>query len=527
MTDPALIERITRSLAYMLRHQPHEFDLELDAHGYGDVDEVVRALNERLGEPVERPDLEAAIVAGDRPRYEIVGEKVRALYGHSIPVEPGEPGQPPELLYVGLGARDAERALEHGLSGGRRRFLHLARSVDDARESGRRAGREYAVLVVRATEAWEEGVNFYDRQALFLSEAIPTRFIGLHARYQDGEDRHTSERGGWAPRQDDRGPRDDEPRRDSHDDAPRGPRGEFDRGGHRGGDRGRRGRGRGRNRGGDRDREHRPVHAGGDTFRDERRPAVREEPRGVRRDEPRRESFARDDEPRREPEFREPRSEPRREARGEQRDVRRDEPRRDEPRRDEPRRDDFRRDEPRREESRREAPRRDEPRRDEPRRDDRSRERFDRPERHGDRDRGHQRSGGERGFEPRSDRPASHGGGHGGGHEGGRGEVRPFERRRDERPQRDDRPQREDRPQRSERPRPQEAPRPPQPQRAEAAPVRSSSADEGSFGLGIFGEPERKPKATPPPREERRPAPPPPPAPKKEEDSFGGFGAGL
>ncbi|MBI5435092.1 MAG: RNA 2'-phosphotransferase, partial [Planctomycetes bacterium] len=413
MTDPALIERITRSLAYMLRHQPHEFDLELDAHGYGGVDEVVRALNERLGEPVERPDLEAAIVAGDRPRYEIVGEKVRALYGHSIPVEPGEPGQPPELLYVGLGARDAERALEHGLSGGRRRFLHLARSVDDARESGRRAGREYAVLVVRATEAWEEGVNFYDRHALFLSEAIPTRFIGLHARYQDGEDRHTSERGGWAPRQDDRGPRDGEPRRDSHDDAPRAPRGEFDRGGPRGGDRGRRGRGRGRGRGGD--REQRPVHAGGDSFRDERRPAAREEGRDVRPDEPRRESFVRDDESRRE-------------ARGGPRDEpRREELRRDEPRRGEPRRDEFRRDEPRREDARRDAPRRDEPRRDEPRRDeprrdDRSRERFDRPERHGDRDRGHQR-GGDRGFEPRSDRPAAQAGGHGGGRDGGRGEM--------------------------------------------------------------------------------------------------------
>jgi hypothetical protein len=30
----ALIERITRSLAFMLRHQPETFDLELDPHGY-------------------------------------------------------------------------------------------------------------------------------------------------------------------------------------------------------------------------------------------------------------------------------------------------------------------------------------------------------------------------------------------------------------------------------------------------------------------------------------------------------------
>ena len=58
MTHPALIERITRSLAYMLRHQPEKFDLEVDAFGYADVDDVVRALNERLGEPIHRDDLE-------------------------------------------------------------------------------------------------------------------------------------------------------------------------------------------------------------------------------------------------------------------------------------------------------------------------------------------------------------------------------------------------------------------------------------------------------------------------------------
>ena len=58
MTDYSMIERITRSLAYMLRHQPEQFDLEVDPHGYADVDDVVRALNERLGEPVEVEDVE-------------------------------------------------------------------------------------------------------------------------------------------------------------------------------------------------------------------------------------------------------------------------------------------------------------------------------------------------------------------------------------------------------------------------------------------------------------------------------------
>jgi len=227
MNEIALIERITRALAFMLRHQPDQFDLELDAHGYAEVGEVVRALNERLGEPVSEEDLQEAVVAGDRQRYEIVRERIRALYGHSIPVEPGDPSEPPEILYVAIPERDVERAQRFGLRGGRRRFLHLATSEEDARESGRRGAREYTVLSVNALDAWEEGVNFYDRKSLWLAEEIPTHLLEVGETYDDGTEVESRGRGG--------------------------PSGERDRERERG--RGRRGRrgGRGRDRG-DRDR---------------------------------------------------------------------------------------------------------------------------------------------------------------------------------------------------------------------------------------------------------------------------------
>ncbi len=186
MSEPSLIERITRSLAFMLRHQPEQFDLELDPHGFADVGEVVRALNERLGEPVHEADLAEAVRSGDRVRYEIRGDKIRALYGHSIPVEPGPASKPPDLLYVAIPTQDAERARRFGLRGGRRRFLHLALSEDDARESGRRSSEDYTVLTIRALDAWEEGVNFYDRQTLWLAEEVPTSFLKVGETFHDG-----------------------------------------------------------------------------------------------------------------------------------------------------------------------------------------------------------------------------------------------------------------------------------------------------------------------------------------------------
>lgn len=186
MTKTPPIERITRSLAKMLRHAPEEFDVELDRFGFADCREVVQVLNECIGQPIDENDLAEAIEAGDRPRYSIENGRIRALYGHSIEVDPGEPEKPQELLYVGLGSRDAERAERYGLRAGRRSFLHLAKDFEEARETGRRQARTYVVVTVYALDAWEQGVNFYDRGALYLSEPIPTEFLEAGEVHDDG-----------------------------------------------------------------------------------------------------------------------------------------------------------------------------------------------------------------------------------------------------------------------------------------------------------------------------------------------------
>ncbi len=235
MMQPSLIERITRSLAYMLRHKPDEFGIELDPQGYAELDEVLRALEERLGESIEEEDVLDAVEGGDRERYEVRDGRIRAWYGHSIDVDPGPPGKPPEVLYLGVASPDAERALRFGLRGGRRRFLHLALTPEDALETGRRLARDYTVLEIQALDAWEEGVNFYDRRALYLADPIPTEFIAVFEERHDGE----------TP-------------------APRGPRrGEPERPQGRGGrDRGRdRDRDRDRDRGRDREPARRPEPA--------------------------------------------------------------------------------------------------------------------------------------------------------------------------------------------------------------------------------------------------------------------------
>lgn len=195
MTNGSLNERITRALAFMLRHQPEDFDLDLDRFGWGDLEDVLYALEERTGSHIEEEDVRDAIEGGDRQRYEIEDGKIRALYGHSFQIDPGEPSEPPDELYIGVGSRDASRAEEHGLRSGRRAFLHLARTEEEARETGRRAARDYAVITVFAGEAYDEGIDFYDRGALYLADEVPVEFIEVGEVEHDGIDRDRRSRG--------------------------------------------------------------------------------------------------------------------------------------------------------------------------------------------------------------------------------------------------------------------------------------------------------------------------------------------
>ncbi|MEM6569279.1 MAG: RNA 2'-phosphotransferase [Planctomycetota bacterium] len=263
MTSDALNERITRALAFMLRHQPEEFDLELDRFGWGDLEDVLYALQERMGDRVSEDEVVAAIEASDRPRYEIEEGRIRALYGHSFPIDPGEPSEPPDELFIGVGSRDADRAKDSGLRSGRRAFLHLARTEEEARETGRRVARDYAVVTVYAGEAYDEGIEFYDRGSLYLADEVPVDFLEVGEIQHDGIDRDHGRRS--------RG------RRTA--DGPRGPR--------------RRGRGRGRGRGrddryeDDRDDDRPQSQDRGGQDRGGRSRGGRD--RDERRDEPRRE----------------------------------------------------------------------------------------------------------------------------------------------------------------------------------------------------------------------------------------------
>lgn len=78
---------LSRAVSHALRHEPWLYELELDEEGWAPVDQMLAALREKGGdwESVDRAALEGMLATATKRRHELDGDRIRALYGHSLP----------------------------------------------------------------------------------------------------------------------------------------------------------------------------------------------------------------------------------------------------------------------------------------------------------------------------------------------------------------------------------------------------------------------------------------------------------
>jgi putative RNA 2'-phosphotransferase len=121
------------------------------------------------------------VVDSEKKRFELEGDKVRATYGHSFPVDLGQQMvEPPDRLYYGTARDLAQSMLRNGLKPRDRQYVHLSISAEEAESVARRHDPTPTVIVVQARVAHVEGVRFYRSGPLFLTENVPARFLSLN-----------------------------------------------------------------------------------------------------------------------------------------------------------------------------------------------------------------------------------------------------------------------------------------------------------------------------------------------------------
>ena len=100
-TTPDLT-RISKYISLILRHKPEVIGIQLDAHGWADVNALLAGISRKY--PINRDILEEIVRSDEKQRYSFSeeGTKIRANQGHSIQVDVELPvTEPPETLYHG------------------------------------------------------------------------------------------------------------------------------------------------------------------------------------------------------------------------------------------------------------------------------------------------------------------------------------------------------------------------------------------------------------------------------------------
>lgn len=171
---------ISKEVSYALRHHPEEFGLTLDERGFADMDSLLAALNGK--EPsrgVTREDLEAIIDQSEKKRHEIVGNRIRAIYGHSVAQRIKEgAAEPPAILYHGTSPEAAKTILTEGIKPMGRQYVHLSTDPETANSVGSRRAKKPVLLAIDAATAHRSGVAFYrGNDKVWLADFVPAEYM--------------------------------------------------------------------------------------------------------------------------------------------------------------------------------------------------------------------------------------------------------------------------------------------------------------------------------------------------------------
>ena len=173
-------QELSKEVSYALRHAPWEYELEMDDEGWVSVQQLLDALHkDNKWEKVSEEDICSMIAMSEKKRHEMEDGKIRAFYGHSIPMKISKiQSKPPEILYHGTARRFMESIMKNGLSPQSRQYVHLSQDVETAQNVGKRHDDKPYILRIDSLRAWNDGISFYyGNEKVWLADTVPSIYI--------------------------------------------------------------------------------------------------------------------------------------------------------------------------------------------------------------------------------------------------------------------------------------------------------------------------------------------------------------
>ncbi|MCK8523071.1 RNA 2'-phosphotransferase [Aquimarina sp. D1M17] len=172
---------ISDLINYWLRHHPEDADIDLDEFGWAKIEDVLTALRYK-GFDVKRSDIIVLNKEFHLPKWKIdlENDKIKSAHGHSILIQYERTLQmPPKYLYHGTAVQNVENIQKEGLKSMQRQYVHLAETIELAKEVGSRHGKP-TIIVLETKKLLDNGWIFYKTEEnVWLTKDIPTQYLSF------------------------------------------------------------------------------------------------------------------------------------------------------------------------------------------------------------------------------------------------------------------------------------------------------------------------------------------------------------
>ena len=166
-------------IAYILRHNPSAAQIELDEHGFADIDALIDGVC-KTGRALDRQGLENIVKTDGKHRFDFNDDrtKIRANQGHSLDVDVEmDVCTPPDILYHGTAEKYLESIQKDGILKKTRKFVHLSPDEETAIEVGARHGKA-VVIKIDARRMYEDGFIFLlSKNGVWQVEHVPCLYF--------------------------------------------------------------------------------------------------------------------------------------------------------------------------------------------------------------------------------------------------------------------------------------------------------------------------------------------------------------
>lgn len=173
------LTKTSKFLSLVLRHEPAQIGLELDAQGWANINELLCRATAK-GVVISAEAIYEIVETNEKQRFSISedGLRIRANQGHSLDVDLKlAPVEPPEELFHGTALRFLAAIREGGLKKMARQHVHLSGDEATAAKVGQRHGRPI-VLVVESGRMHREGHFFFvSANHVWLTEHVPPPYL--------------------------------------------------------------------------------------------------------------------------------------------------------------------------------------------------------------------------------------------------------------------------------------------------------------------------------------------------------------